>query len=189
MEFISDNVDRSILKVILRKKITEHIPLTEADKIMFVGLGNEEMQADSFGVEVCSKINTEKSRKQLYNISPCVKGITGIDSKKVLDIFTREIKPDIVLFFDSLLTRRAECICSLLQITNTTPSPAIGAENNETMLKLDVAKYIYTIGLPTMFKLVNCDNMKYELMTTVNISKPVYEMSSLIAEVLNEMEL
>ncbi len=192
LEFDSETVEKNVLKTILKRKTTQIIPINKKESIMFVGLGNPKISADLFGIKVCEKINTDNKSRRIFNVTPCVEGITGMKSNNLLDMFYRELKPDVIVIIDSLLTRHAESLNSLIQITCSPPTPVFNRSDYTERCQLYDSKRVYSVGLPSTLTIeTNSANNQYDneplLLTSVNVEYIIEEFSSVVAEVLNEL--
>lgn len=122
------------------------------DKILVVGLGNDDIQCDSLGVCVCEKISQIKPRfNNLFVYSTNVFGKTGIESYEIIESIVKNKKIDLVIVIDSLCAGAKERLNASIQLTNAGISPGSGVNNtrrviNSKNLKCDVL----AIGVPLM---------------------------------------
>ena len=122
------------------------------DKVLIVGLGNEDIQCDSLGVCVCEKISQIKPQfNNLYVYSTNVFGKTGIESYDIVESIVKNKKIDLVIIIDSLCAGAKERLNTSIQLTNAGISPGSGVNNtrriiNSKNLKCDVV----AIGVPLM---------------------------------------
>ena len=130
----------------------------ERSKILIVGLGNELMTADSLGVasarEVLVTGEDSGLKQKIYKLIPCVEGVTGIESEKVINGVCGQLEPDLIICIDALSATSPERIGNVIQLTDTGISPGSGSGNvkrsvlNEKSMKVPVI----AIGIPTVVK-------------------------------------
>lgn len=148
-----------ILCTYLRKILDKY----KFNKILVVGLGNENVTADSLGPKVVNKILVtrhlmdtlpEELGEDLISVSavaPGVMGQTGIETAETIFSIVKSISPDLVIAIDALASRQVSRINSTIQITNTGINPGSGVGNKRKGLNqesLDVP--VIAIGVPTV---------------------------------------
>lgn len=133
------------------------------NKILVVGLGNENVTADSLGPRVVKKILVTRHQMEtlpdelgedlisVSAIAPGVMGQTGIETAETIQSIVKNIEPDLVIAIDALASRQVSRINTTIQITNTGINPGSGVGNkrkglNEKTLGIPVI----AIGVPTV---------------------------------------
>ena len=179
----------SIIKV-LKKEIKYFLSLIDSDinHILFVGLGNEENTADSIGPKTIKKIkvNFDKKVLKVSAFIPGVMGITGIKTDKLVSSVVDNIKPNLIVIIDSIVTNNIDYINKTIEITNSGIKPGSGLmglnkEINESTLKIP----IITIGIP--------DSLEYLykgfpfLLSSSNIDYFVNNVSDIISSAINDI--
>lgn len=107
------------------KEISALIP-KEGD-ILFVGLGNLALTADSLGPMAAGMLPCGKFRgRSLCAFSPDVEGRTGINSERLVSALIRELSPAAVIVADSLAAEKLSHICKTIQITDSGIAPGSG---------------------------------------------------------------
>lgn len=99
--------------------------------VMVVGLGNLYVTPDCLGPKVVQNINitrhlikfaqnlVESGTRQISAISPGVLGTTGIETSEIVLSVVNNIKPDIVIVIDSLVSQSIDRIGCTIQLGNT----------------------------------------------------------------------
>lgn len=120
--------------------------ITNPDKILIVGLGNDKFVADSLGPCVIEQINTGE---QLVTFEPSVFGVTGINSVDAIQAITRLVHPTAVIVIDSLVSATPARIGTNYQICTSgiTPGSGIG-RNNQTIDRKLLGVPVLAIGVP-----------------------------------------
>ena len=114
----NENIGAS-LKARTKEELAEYIKGKDISKVLLIGVGNENIKSDSFGV-LCSKF-TSKRTQNLENLMifiPSVSGLTNIDSKLLCELVIKCIKPTLVIVCDSLLTNNIDRLNRSLQISD-----------------------------------------------------------------------
>lgn len=133
------------------------------NKILVVGLGNENVTADSLGPLVVKKILVTRHQMEtlpdelgedlisVSAIAPGVMGQTGIETAETIQSITKNIKPDLVIAIDALASRQVSRINTTIQITNTGINPGAGVGNKRKGLnKETLGVPVIAIGVPTV---------------------------------------
>lgn len=152
LEFTADEFDKPALTELITSQLQGFISKVKAEKIMIVGLGNETLIADKFGVLVSKKIDVTQNdeRRTVTSIAPSVEGLTGIDSKVILDLLIEQVKPQLIIMVDALMTKNLSRLISLVQISDTPLDFGRGTQLKRQILT-DIVKNaaVISIGFPT----------------------------------------
>jgi len=137
--------------------LRELIDLGRQQSILVVGLGNQEITADSLGPRAVSnlhmtrhvireyglKSNEHMKMHQISGIVPGVMAQTGME--------TLEIVPDLVIAVDALAARSTTRLNRTIQITDTGISPGSGVGNHrEGLNEENLSVRVIGIGVPTV---------------------------------------
>lgn len=189
----------------------------KGDTILVVGLGNRHISADSLGVEVVRNLvvtrSLSKKLPQICAFSPSVLGLTGIETADTIEAVVGKIKPNIVIFVDSLCASHSIRLGKSFQVSDTVVVPGEGVDNARKKVRILSAKII-SIGVPlviysnTFFKSIlgdaglNLDEIdrngklnsvlsvsENELVTLKDIQSVVKSAGRLIAFALNKVVL
>ncbi len=119
----------------------------KSDLVLVVGIGNGEITADSLGIETLKRLDVKPTKRDRYPVcflAPSVKGVTGIESFKVVNSVVKEIQPSLIICVDVLVTKSTEYLNSLIQISPKGITPGAGVNNAKTPLCYD------TLGVPVI---------------------------------------
>ena len=158
--------------------------------ILIIGLGNEANTADSFGPKLIKKINVNFNIDTIKNINsvkisaliPGVLGITGIETNKIIKSVVREIKPNLIILIDSIVTNNINFINKTIQISNECFSPGSGIYGNNKIIKTKIP--IISIGIPTSLEYYH-NNIPF-LLTPSNIDSFINDISDIVSNSINE---
>lgn len=138
--------------------------LKGASNVLAVGLGNAEMTADALGPKVTDRLIVSRHLKdqmpQIYrelalgNLSalrPGVLGQTGIETAELIQGAVEAVRPDAVLIFDALASRRVKRLCATVQISDTGITPGSGVGNHRTRIdRHSMGVPVISVGIPTV---------------------------------------
>ncbi|MBE5820998.1 MAG: GPR endopeptidase [Clostridiales bacterium] len=163
---ISENISKE-LKLLFDKK---------PESVLVVGLGNENITADSLGPKVIDNIDVtrhileyapeeiEPNSIAVSAIAPGVMGMTGIESSEIIKGIVDKIKPDALIAIDALAARRVERINKTVQISNSGIHPGSGVGNRRKGLtQQTVGIPVIAIGIPTVVETAVLVNDSLEL--------------------------
>ena len=147
----------------LTEAIKNLIP-TNAEKILVVGLGNENITPDALG-PLCARqifstrhIKGEfikdlgiKNMKSVASVSTGVLGQTGIESAEYIKGIVNLINPDAVIVIDALASRRLARLGKTVQLTDTGITPGSGVGNyRKNIDKSTLGIPVISMGVPTV---------------------------------------
>lgn len=130
--------------------------------ILVVGLGNNQITADSLGPLVCSGVlatnhlfkldeKVKKGTGRVSLISPGVMGQTGVETSDIVKALCKEIKPDVVIVVDALCSRSIDRLNRVIQISNTGIVPGSGVGNRRKIIsKSTIHVPVISIGVATV---------------------------------------
>jgi len=163
---IDDYNEREKISIILKDVLSEMVDkmIVKKDKhFLVVGLGNNQITADSLGPTVCTgvlatnhlfekeKEKVKKGTGRVSLISPGVMGQTGVETSDIVKALAKEIKPDVVIVVDALCSRSIDRINRVIQISNTGISPGSGVGNRRKMIsKSTIHIPVISIGVATV---------------------------------------
>ena len=129
-----------------------------------VGLGNQEITADSLGPRAVSglhmtrhvireyglKSNAHMKMHQISGIAPGVMAQTGMETLEIVQGVVSETKPDVVIAIDALAARSTARLNRTIQITDTGISPGSGVGNHrEGLNEENLSVRVIGIGVPS----------------------------------------
>ncbi len=175
LEFKADNFDSETVTSLISGELQKLIAKVKAENIMVVGLGNETLTADKFGVLVSKKINVSQNSSAITvtSIAPSVEGLTGIDSKVILDLLIDQVKPQLIIMVDALMTKNLSRLISLVQISDTPLDFGRGTQLKRQILT-DIVKNtaVISIGFPTTISTESILTERLEKINHPSAKKP-----------------
>lgn len=191
---------KKVEKVIIHalKLMYHRIHLKEEDKVLVIGLGNEKSTPDALGPKCIDHVlvtrhlfmlgDVEKGYRNIASFKPSVTGVTGIETKDLIEGIVSKVKPDLLIVIDALASNSIERLNKTVQITNSGISPGSGIGNNRAELSYENLKIpVIAIGVPTVvdattivqdtlhlllkqisYQLENKDNTKLKLVSVFN---------------------
>lgn len=129
------------------------------EKILVVGLGNQNVTADSLGPDTAAKVlvNAHLSEDvrgecpQIAVIAPGVMGQTGIETAKIVRSICQSEDFDVVIAIDALATKSLKRINHMIQISDTGIHPGSGVKNKRMGLnEKTLGVKVISIGVATV---------------------------------------
>lgn len=153
INFYGRKLQDTLIKV-LKNELIEVFKINAHKNICVVGLGNREVINDSLGPKVLQKLLVTRGlniQPQLSVIYTNVYAQTGIESADLVLSVCKEIKPDLVIFIDSLATTSLTRLCSSFQVTNEGIQAGSGLnKNNKKITNKSLGCDVISIGFPMM---------------------------------------
>ena len=118
--------------------------------ILAVGLGNGQVLADSLGVKIAEKIKitrTDKLTDHHFNLCAYplgVEGVSGIKSHEVLEGLVGQVKPSVIIVFDTLATTNVNRVGTSFQLSTAGIVPGSGVGQDKPPINKDI------FGVPTV---------------------------------------
>ena len=149
---------------IIAEKIRSLVGDNTDKNVLVVGLGNSDLTSDAIGPETLSGVIVTRHLKEhlpeVYNtlnlrdisaLTPGVLGSTGIETADIVKAVAEKIKPSVIVAIDALASRRAERVCSTVQMSDSGISPGSGVGNHRHELSLKTMGVpVISIGVPTV---------------------------------------
>lgn len=159
--------------------LKELIPVG-AEKILVIGLGNDEITADSIGPKTAAKLLATRhiagefaeniGLSGLHSTSvlvPNVLGKTGIEVSEITQGIISKTKPQAVIVIDALASMSINRLFKTIQLSNTGISPGSGVKNSRKELsEKTLGVPVIAVGVPTV---VDALTLAFEI--TENIPK------------------
>ncbi len=137
------------------------IPYLPRERILVVGLGNADFNADAIGPKIVSKM--EIILDHLYLFIPRVKGQTGLESAEMVKSIVDEYDIDLVIVIDSLSAIQSEALYKTIQINNIGIRPGSGVGNYTTAIdEAYLNCKVVAIGIPCVIKVSHLINEFYK---------------------------
>lgn len=145
--------------------LKELIDFSQQQSVLVVGLGNQDITADSLGPRAVGNIHMTRhvireyglkscSHMKMHQISGIVPGVmaqTGMETLEIVQGVVAETKPDVVIAIDALAARSTARLNRTIQITDTGISPGSGVGNHrEGLNEENLSVRVIGIGVPTV---------------------------------------
>ncbi len=159
----------------------------KVDKVLIVGLGNQEVLADSFGIEVTNQVMATNHYQDFLTIpkialfNPSVTEKTGINSYKLIEMVVHDLKPDLIIMIDSLATSHEDYLNSAIEINNTGIIPGSALNGAREINEQSFHIPIISIGLPCCFV------FHHHIYTSTNIKDIISWSADIVAKALNQI--
>lgn len=136
--------------------------IPEEGAALVVGLGNRDMTPDTIGPLAADSLLVTRHLiaampRQFSGFRPVaafrtgVLGTTGVESAEAVRGLVEEVRPALVIAVDALASRRAERVCSTIQISDTGIIPGSGVGNHRAALNRETLGVpVISIGVPTV---------------------------------------
>ena len=166
------------------KRIIKNFHINKSSKILIVGLGNPDIDADKLGKVVFDEIEIDALNKnnRLFKFCPNIFFSTGIDTQDMVTMFSKQLKVDLVIIIDSLTTSSIERLGKSFQITTSGMTPGSGVNRfGSRICKNTIGKECISIGVPFMiFSSSLNEDKKYEMILAPKDIKENVEMAGFI---------
>lgn len=135
--------------------------LPRREKILVIGIGNENLTADSLGPMVTKMLPCgEFSGKRLMAFSPGVFGSSGIDPFLLIKSAADNLKPDGVILIDSLLAENIFHVCRTVQLTDSGIAPGSGISGRRKAINEETLGFpLVAAGTPTVTLFSEADSL------------------------------
>lgn len=145
--------------------LRELIDFGHQQSVLVVGLGNQDITADSLGPRAVGNLHMTRhvireyglkssSHMKMHQISGIIPGVmaqTGMETLEIVQGVVSETKPDVVIAIDALAARSTARLNRTIQITDTGISPGSGVGNHrEGLNEENLSVRVIGIGVPTV---------------------------------------
>ena len=191
--------DENIIKEFFKNELKLYFKRFNIDNskhIFVIGLGNESNTADSIGPRSLKYIVVNSHIYNLFDnikyakisaLEPGVLGTTGIDTYRIIESVSDEIKPDLIILIDSFVTNKISFLNRAIEINDEGIVPGSGIHGNNTKIKKETINVpVLVIGIPTALEYKNNDNIPL-LISTNDIDEYVAIISKIIGTSLNDV--
>jgi len=149
------------------KKIFKNIKLNKKSRILVVGLGNPDIDADKLGKMVFDQIeiNALERNNRIFKFCPNIFFSTGIETLDMVKMFTKHLSIDLAIIIDSLTTSSMERLGKSFQITTSGMTPGSGVNRfGSPINKTSISAECISIGVPFMiFSSALNDDKEFEM--------------------------
>ena len=201
---ITDQANYQAVQKIFCKELKKYLCLSEQDRILVVGLGNEKSTPDSLGPATIEHIlvtrylfllgDVEDGYSNVASFTPNVMGNTGIETIEIIQSIVQQTKATKLIIIDALKTNSLSRLGKTIQITDKGISPGSGIGNNRKEISEgNIKAKVIAIGVPTVvdlrtiFKesLKEDDNSTNFVVTPTNIDFLIEKLALLIGNGIN----
>ena len=161
-----ERMDDALLRQIISEQLVEILKKMTQDiaieKILIVGLGNEEMISDAIGPKMISQIlvsahffeledHVQEGIANCAAIAPKVMGQTGLESARIVKGIADFYQPDLIIAVDALATDTYARINRVIQISDTGIQPGSGVGNHRLAINQEVMQVpVISLGVATV---------------------------------------
>lgn len=200
---IYEATSRHHISDVLTKALSQIHKIKKNEKILIVGLGNNNIIADSLGPAVCDKIvvtnhlfklfpeEIDKDTKKVCVFTPKVMGQTGLESSDLIKAICNLFNPSLVILIDSLASSSIQRINRVIQISDDGIAPGSGIGNIRKPINKEILNVpIIAIGVATVVdasQIVSEAFNKYFEKTKEKLKQK--EKRQAVNEVLNNKQL
>lgn len=158
---IEINMNQELLKQVLIRELKKYLKkynIKNNSKILVVGLGNKDIISDSLGVKAISYVKSTPAIKNItnsnipdiYTFIPGVFNDTGLMAYKSIKALTKELKINLVIIIDSLISDSVDYLNKLVQISDKGITPGSGICNYQDEISFKTLKIpVIILGVPT----------------------------------------
>jgi hypothetical protein len=120
-------------------------------------------------------------------LEPGVLGTTGIDTFRIIESVSSEIKPDLIILIDSFVTNKISFLNKSIEINDDGIIPGSGLYgNNKSIKKETINVPVLVIGIPTALEYKKSGNTPL-LISTSDVDEYVIKISEIIGTSINEV--
>lgn len=159
------------------------------DKILFVGIGNPAIMADSFGTKVVDGIEIFpfKKKNRIFKLAPNIFANTGINAYDIIRVIVEAFDISLVVLFDSLATTNLERLGKSIQLNDVGLTPGSALNNfGHAINKQTLNVPCFSVGVPMMISAKSFGEKNDVILTEKDVEEKVVFLSSLVAEVMAE---
>lgn len=143
------------------RELKNILNIEEKAPVLAIGLGNEDITADSIGPKSVKKLlitrhikemmpeEVDESVRSVSALAPSVMAMTGIETSSIVQGVTEKINPAAVIVIDALAARSMSRLGRTIQIADTGINPGSGVGNNRKELsRKTLGVPVIAIGVP-----------------------------------------
>lgn len=131
--------------------------------VLVVGLGNRFVTPDSLGPRTAEKLFVTRhirafapelapeGMREVSAIVPGVLGVTGLETREIVQGVVERVRPGAVLCIDALCSERVERITDVVQLNDSGILPGAGVGNRQQGLNREsLGVPVFALGVPTV---------------------------------------
>ncbi len=164
--------------------------ITKSGRILFVGIGNPAVMADSFGVRTVEKITIMpfKKKNRVFKIMPNVFANTGLNACDIIRLVVEAFDISAVFLFDSLATKTLSRLGTSIQFNDAGLTPGSAMNNfgmpiNKSTLNVPC----FALGVPMMISSASLGEKKEIVLAEKDVEEKIEFLSGLVAEVIDTL--
>ena len=153
-----NKVEKVFIEVL--KDLLKDLNIDKNNSCLIIGLGNDKSTPDSLGPKVIDGIlvtnhlfklgDVEEGYRKTASFKPSVTGLTGIETKDIIESLVEKTKPDFLIIIDSLSSSNLDRLNKTIQLTSAGISPGSGIGNNRKCIDRSLAPKVVAIGVPLL---------------------------------------
>lgn len=182
---------RPFLETVLAERISfilKENKIKKSSKLLFVGIGNPAIMADSLGPKVVEKIAIKpfKKNNRILKMIPNTFSNTGINAYDMIRVMVEAFDVSAVFLFDSLATNSLARLGCSIQMNDAGLTPG-SAMNNFGMPinKSTVNVSCFSVGVPMMISSKDLGGKVEVVLAEKDVEEKVEFLSDLIAGVFD----
>ena len=155
--------------------------------ILFIGLGNSSVLADSFGVKVVNKLiatnqyNDFLTMPKVALFCPETTNKTGISSLRLIEMVVKDLKPDVLVLIDSFITTSATHLNNSLEINDCGIIFADQLRSNKIINYKTFHIPVLSIGFPALLK------FHKSYLASVSLNQDLDLISDIVSKSINQI--
>lgn len=164
--------------------------IKKKDRLLFVGIGNPQILADSFGTLTVEKITIEpyKKNNHLFKLIPNTFANTGFNAYDMIKIIVEAYDISAVVLFDSLATNSITRLGTSVQFNDAGLTPGSALNNFGLPINFKTLHVpCIAIGVPMLISSTAFGQKKEVILTEKDVKEKVEFLSSVISEVINSI--
>ncbi len=172
------------------KRCLKNFNYKKDDRVLIVGLGNPDIDADKLGKSVFDEIEIKPMDKKnnIFKFCPNIFFYTGIDTLEIVKMLSLKLNIDLIIIIDSLTTSSLSRLGSSFQITTSGMTPGSGVNRfGNRICKETIGINCISIGVPFMiFSSSIKDEERDIILTSKDVREDVENASFIISQALKE---
>ncbi len=172
------------------KRCLKNFNYKKEDRVLIVGLGNPDIDADRLGKNVFDEIEIKPMNKKnnIFKFCPNIFFYTGIDTLEIVKMLSQKLKINLIIIIDSLTTSSLSRLGSSFQITTSGMTPGSGVNRfGNRICKETIGINCISIGVPFMiFSSSIKDDERDIILTSKDVKEDVENASFIISQALKE---
>ena len=174
------------------KLLSSSLGIAQNDRILILGLGNPDIDADKLGKVVFDNLEVDAldKKNRIFKICPNIFFSTGIETFDLVKMLVKGINIDAVIIIDSLTTSSLSRLGTSFQINTSGLTPGSGVNRfGKKIDKKSIGAKCISIGVPFMiFSSSIGDKNKVEMiLSPKDVSQNVERAGFIISKAITEV--